>query len=157
RWLREMLEQRLRVRANPRSYNTELGLPLAILDTAIDPSRLSGVATAISKASLRGLFGTAPLDVLILEMGIRRPGDARMLLEAVQPDVLVLTPLAPSFSNDLSFLDAVEQEITSLARNVAARGGRIVACGDDQRLRAAVAGLPGVRVFGRDQGKGDDH
>jgi aminotransferase len=157
RCLREMLEPRLRVRANPRSYNTELGLPLAILDTAIDSSRLSGVVAAIGRASLRGLFATAPLDVLILEMGIRRAGDARTLLDAVQPDVLVLTPLAPSFSNDLSFLETVEREIASLARNVAAHGGRIVVCGDDPRLQAAVAGLCGVRAFGRGQVKRDDH
>jgi UDP-N-acetylmuramyl pentapeptide synthase len=156
RWLRQMLESRLRVRANPRSYNTELGLPLAILDTAIDSSTLSGIAAAIGRASLRGLFATAPLDVLILEMGIRRAGDARTLLDAVQPDVLVLTPLAPSFSNDLSFLDTVEREIASLARNVAAHGGRIVACGDDPRLQAAVAGLSGVRAFGRDQARRND-
>jgi aspartate/methionine/tyrosine aminotransferase len=153
RWLREMLQPEFRVRANPRSYNTELGLPLAILDTAIDSSTLAGVLKAIGRASRSGLLASAALDVLILEMGIRRQGDAAALLGAVQPDVLVLTPLAPSFSNDLSFLDAVEREIASLARHLAARGGRIVACGDDPRLRDAIAGLPGVQTFGRDQAR----
>jgi aspartate/methionine/tyrosine aminotransferase len=151
RWLREMLEPTLAVRANPRSYNTELGLPLAILGTSIDSSTRGGALEAIVRASVRGLFATAPLDALILEMGLRREGDAAALLAAVEPDVLVLTPLAPSFSNDLAFLDAVEREVTTLARRVAGRGGRIIACGDDPRLAAALAGLDGVRMFGRAQ------
>jgi UDP-N-acetylmuramyl pentapeptide synthase len=155
RWLREMLEPRLRVRANPRSYNTEVGLPLAILDTSIDSSTLWGVLSAVARASLRGALGSAPLDVLILEMGLRREGDARALAAAVVPDVLVLTPLAPSFSNDLAFLDTMEREISWLARAVAKRGGRIIACGDDPRLIAATSGLPSVRTFARNQAQRD--
>ncbi|MBI2963867.1 MAG: aminotransferase class I/II-fold pyridoxal phosphate-dependent enzyme [Deltaproteobacteria bacterium] len=153
RWLREMLAPALRVRANLRSYNTDLGLPLAILDTAIDSSTLRGILAAIAGATARGLLAFEPVDVLILEMGLRRPGDARALLEAVTPDLLVLLPLTPSFSNDLSFLDAVEREVADLARRVSSRGGRVVACADDPRLASAVAGLAGVRAFGRDQAK----
>lgn len=156
RWLREMLEPRLRVRANPRSYNTELGLPLAILDTSIDSSTLWGSLSAIARASVRGLAASAPLDALILEMGLRREGDARALVAAALPDILVLTPLAPSFSHDLSFLDAMEREIAWLARSVSSRGGRIIACGDDPRLAAATNGLPAVRTFARAQAQRDD-
>jgi len=151
RWLREMLEPQLRVRANPRSYNTELGLPLAILDTSIDPSTLSGIASAVARATVRGLTSAEPLDALVLEMGLRRPGDARALLAAVRPDVLVLTPLTASFAYDLSFLDTLEREIAWLARTVSAGGGRILACRDDPRVMAAIAGLPAARTFSRDQ------
>jgi hypothetical protein len=84
-------------------------------------------------------------------MGLSSTGDAQSLLEAVQPEVLVLTPLAPSFSNDLSFLGTVEREIAWLARDVDRRGGRIVACTDDPRIAAVVAGLSGVVPFGRHQ------
>ncbi len=151
RSLRELLESTLRVRTHPRSYNTELGLPLAILDVSIDSSTLAGIVRAIARATLRGLFGTEQSEVLILEMGLRNPGDARALASVVVPDVLVLTPLAPSFSNDLGFLDAVEREIGELARAVAKRGGTIVACADDSRVEAAVAGLERVRRYERDQ------
>jgi aspartate/methionine/tyrosine aminotransferase len=151
RWLREMLETRLRVRANPRSYNTELGLPLAILDTSIDPSTLSGIVSAMSRATVRGLTSSEPLDALILEMGLRRGGDARGLLAAVKPDVLLLTPLTASFANDLSFLDTLEREMAWLARTVSAHGGRIIACRDDPRVMAAIDGVPAARTFSREQ------
>jgi UDP-N-acetylmuramyl pentapeptide synthase len=88
-------------------------------------------------------------------MGLRREGDARALAAAVVPDVLVLTPLAPSFSNDLAFLDTMEREISWLAHAVANRGGRIIACGDDPRLIAATSGVPSVRMFARNQAQRD--
>ncbi|MGH7897641.1 MAG: hypothetical protein ACREQQ_06795, partial [Candidatus Binatia bacterium] len=150
RWLREMFSPSLRVRAGQRSYNTELGLPLAILDVAIEPG-VAGGLQAIVRAGLRGLFATERLDLLILEMGVRRPGDARALLRAVIPDLLVLTPITPSYANDLSFLADAEAEIAVLAREVAKGGGRIIACADDQRVMDAVRGITGVRTFGLDQ------
>ena len=66
-------------------------------------------------------------------------------LRSVTPDVLVLMPIAPSFSNDLEFLDTMEHELATLARATSERGGSIVACADDPRLAAAVAGLRSVR------------
>jgi aminotransferase len=155
RWLREMLDPTLRVRANPRSYNTELGLPLAILDTSVESTTLGGVLRAIGRATTGGLLDSRPLDVLILEMGLRRAGDARALVAAVVPDVLVLTPLAPSFSNDLSFLDTVEREVTWLARQVSSRGGTVIACGDDPRLLAAVDAHPRLRTYRRVQARNE--
>jgi UDP-N-acetylmuramyl pentapeptide synthase len=151
RWLRELLQTTFRVRANPRSYNTELGLPLAILDTAIDSSTFGGILAALGHAGMRGLFASEPIDVLVLEMGIRSRGDAERLLEAVTPNVLVLMPIAPSFSDDLAFLETMEREIARLARAVAERGGSVVSCADDPRLAAAVMGLPAVRSYGRAQ------
>ncbi len=144
RWFRALFEPAFHVRANPRSYNTEVGLPLAILDAPIDGNRLRDALAALARASFRGLFAAEDLDVLVLEMGIRRRGDARALLRAMTPAILVLTPLAPSFSSDLSFLETVEEEIGFLAREVAARGGRIIACLDDPRLAVALEGVPQV-------------
>ena len=155
RWLRELVQTSFRARANPRSYNTELGLPLAILDTAIDSSTLRGTLTALGRALRRGLFAAEPLDVLVLEMGVRSSGDAERLLEAVTPDVLVLMPIAPRFSDDLAFLDTMERELAELARAVAERSGSIVSCADDARLGAVVAGLPRVRTYGLSQAARD--
>lgn len=157
RWLRAMLQPSLRVRANPRSYNTEIGLPLAILDAPIEGDRPSDVLVALLRATSRGVFAADLLDVLILEMGIRCRGDARALLHAMTPAILVVTPLAPSFTSDLSFLDVVENEIAFLAREVAAHGGQIIACLDDPRLAGALDGVTNVRSILREQITPVDH
>lgn len=156
RWLREMFQTALRVRANPRSYNTEVGLPLAILDVSIESGSLADALVALARATLAGVTARGPLDLLILEMGLRRSGDARALTRAIVPDILVLTPLAPSFSSDLAFLETLEKEIAELASAVAARGGTVIACGDDPRLVAAVSRLRDVRTYGREQAKRSD-
>ncbi|MEA2626617.1 MAG: aminotransferase [Candidatus Binatota bacterium] len=151
RWLREMLEPVRRVRANPRSYNTEVGLPLAVLGTEIEGRGVRAAVEAVARATVHGLFSREPVDVLILEMGLRRAGDARALLGSVLPDVLVLTPIAPSFTGDVSFLRTIETEVATLAREVAGRGGAVVACRDDARVVAAIEGVPRVTTFGREQ------
>jgi UDP-N-acetylmuramyl pentapeptide synthase len=153
RWLREMLEPVRRVRANPRSYNTEIGLPLAVLGTEIEGRGVRAAARAVARAAVHGLFSRDPVDVLILEMGLRRAGDAQALLGSVLPDVLVLTPIAPSFPGDLSFLRTIETEVAILAREVAAGGGAVVACRDDARVVAAIDGVPRVATFGREQAR----
>ncbi len=150
RWLREMLESSLRVRANPRSYNTDIGLPLAILGVELEGDRSTDIARGLALAAWRGLVPTKRPDALVLEMGLRRTGDAVALLRAVVPEILILTPLAPSFAADLGFLGTVEREIRTLAAAVAERGGTIFACGDDPRLTAAVAEFPGVRAIRRE-------
>jgi UDP-N-acetylmuramyl pentapeptide synthase len=105
----------------------------------------------VARATLRGLAGRETLDVLILEVGLRERGDAAELLRAVVPDILVLLPLAPSFPNDLSFLETIQEEVRTLARAVVGRGGTVFACADDPRVLDAVAGLDRVRRFGREQ------
>ena len=156
RWLREMLEPSLAVRANPRSYNTDIGLPLAILGVELASDRGTDIAAGLLQAAWRGLVATDRPDVLVLEMGLRRAGDADDLLRAVVPDILVLTPLAPSFAADLSFLGTVEREVHCLAAAVAARGGTIFACGEDPRLASALTSLPGVKTLHRESFRARD-
>jgi UDP-N-acetylmuramyl pentapeptide synthase len=103
------------------------------------------------RAATRAIFSSEKIDLLILEMGLRRAGDASRLLRVLVPDVLVVTPLTPSFSNDTDFLDVVEREVGTLARAVSGRGGTVIACADDPRLLAAVVGVPRLRTFTRDQ------
>jgi UDP-N-acetylmuramoyl-tripeptide--D-alanyl-D-alanine ligase len=62
-----VLAGRLQVHASPRSFNTEVGVPLTVL-------------------------GTRPgTEVLVLEMGARHVGDVALLCEHLPPDVAVVT------------------------------------------------------------------
>ena len=51
RLLAELLAMRYRVRTNPRSYNTEIGLPLAVLNVEIAPQSVWSVLSALGRAS----------------------------------------------------------------------------------------------------------
>jgi UDP-N-acetylmuramoyl-tripeptide--D-alanyl-D-alanine ligase len=71
------------VHASPENYNTEIGLPLAVLGAE---------------------EGT---DVLVLEMGMRGPGQIAELCEIAAPDVAVITNVGPVHVELLGSVEAI--------------------------------------------------
>lgn len=135
RTLAELLALRLRVRSNPLSYNTEIGLLLSVLD-ATRPQRLLDTRqpASVVGAMMRGLgqaIFAEPLDVLIVELGARTAGDMRQLLRIVRPDIAVITPLAPGSFADPATLSVLRDEMRELVAATRAHGGDVLLCGDD--------------------------
>jgi aminotransferase len=132
RTLTELLARQFRVRSNPLSYNTEIGLLLSVLDATqpqrpLDVKRPSTVLRAMSRAVRQALFPEA-IDVLIVELGARRSGDMRRLLSIVRPDIAVITPLAPGSFADPATLSVLRDEMHALVDSTRARGGYVVQC-----------------------------
>ncbi|MBX3024604.1 aminotransferase class I/II-fold pyridoxal phosphate-dependent enzyme [bacterium] len=147
RTLAELLARRLRVHANPLSHNTAIGLPLAVLDAELDTRRPLAIAAAFARAAWRAYGPVPPLDVMVLELGVRRRGDMRAHLEIVRPDVVVVTPVAASYTDDLEAMKTLRAEIGLLCRDASQRGAAVLLCGDDPMLAALAAELPGARTF----------
>jgi len=155
RVLTELLSAHLHTRANPLSYNTEVGLPLAVLNVSMDTRRLSSVAAAFLRAFWTALASRAPLDVLVLELGVRRPGDMAEHLRIVAPDVAVITGLVPSFSEEQQALAVLRAEIAQLCDRVHRSHGHLLLCGDDPSLDALARDLPGAALFAKAHMHGD--
>ncbi len=147
RTLTEILSSRYRTRANPLSYNTEIGLPLAILDTGFDTQNIASVMRGMSRAVWRVLFPD-PVEVLVLELGARQPGDMAQLLRVVQPDVAVVTPLGLNDSEDQDSLATMRSEMGSLIETMSRRGKTVAVCVDDPIL-ADLAAAPLTHRFSR--------
>jgi UDP-N-acetylmuramoyl-tripeptide--D-alanyl-D-alanine ligase len=71
------------VHASPENFNTEIGLPLAVLSAAADT------------------------DVLVLEMGMRGPGQIAELCAIAAPDVAVVTNVGPVHVELLGSVEAI--------------------------------------------------
>jgi UDP-N-acetylmuramoyl-tripeptide--D-alanyl-D-alanine ligase len=71
------------VHASPENFNTEIGLPLAVLSAAADT------------------------DVLVLEMGMRGPGQIAELCAIAAPDVAVVTNIGPVHVELLGSVEAI--------------------------------------------------
>jgi aminotransferase len=147
RTLAELLARRLRVHANPLSYNTAIGLPLAVLDAELDTRRPLRVAASFVRAAWSAYGPVPPLDVMVLELGVRRGGDMRSHLEIVRPDVVVVTPVAASYTDDLDAVKTLCEEIALLCRDASRRGAAVLLCADDPMLAALAAELPGATTF----------
>ncbi len=137
----ELLAQRYRVQPNPRSYNTDIGLPLAILNIELDSVRGWDLARSFARAVWTALFNTEAIDVLVLEFGTRHQGDMQQLVRTVTPDIAILTTLTPSYSTDVEVLQTLQDEMHVLCLAVGA-SCHFVIDGDDPLLRDVIASLP---------------
>lgn len=146
RLLGELLSVRYRVRTNPRSYNTEIGLPLAVLNLEIETKRVRRIVRTLFRAAWTALCSTERVDVLVLELGVRQRGDMHTLLQTVRPDIAILTNLMPSYSTDVEFLRTLQEEMQVLGRELGS-SCRFLVDGDDPLLQDVIRALPVAPVL----------
>ena len=141
----ELLSSHYKVRTNPRSYNTEIGLPLAVLNLEIETQSPWNVLRTLGRAAWIAFCSQEKLEVLVLELGVRQRGDMHELLRTVQPDIAVLTTLTPSYSNDVELLHTLQDEMRVLCQTLGADCHFLVD-DEDLLLREVVGTLPTAPV-----------
>lgn len=130
-----VLGGQLRVLSSVKSYNTEFGLPLTILELTSEFSSVIGWAKNLIIAVWMGLFARADYDVLVLEMGVDKPGDMDQLIGVIgYLDVGVFTGVHPVHMADGQFadMDAIFQEKAKLAKAVRTDGAMLLNYDDDR-------------------------
>lgn len=92
----------LRVHASPENFNTEIGLPLAILAAPVDT------------------------EAMVLEMGMRGAGQIAELCAIAEPDVGVITNVGPVHVELLGSVEAVAAAKAEIVAGVGAEGTAVV-------------------------------
>ena len=110
--LAEILRQRYNVLSTPSSYNTPMGICI-VVNNKLRPEH----------------------QVLVLEYGIRYPGDIRELTDIARPDTSVVTTIGLAHLETMGSQDAIAQEKGYLVKDTAA-GGPSVLNFDDPRVEA---------------------
>ena len=93
RMLTQALQSKFKVRASILSYNTEIGLPLSVLDLR-SPSSRQSYASFCGALFERNVLSKDDAQILILEYGVSCAKDADRLLRIASPDWLVITSIA---------------------------------------------------------------
>lgn len=156
RTLLNLLERSYAVRANPRSYNTEIGLPLAVLGLEINPRDWKDIVKTLGAATLRALLHRERIELLVLELGVRQPGDMAALLRVVHPEWAIVTPLAMGGDAEAHQAAIMQNEIATLCGRVAPE--KLLASDDDPLLDASLARQPaGCLRFGDSRLKKQRH
>ncbi len=122
------------VRSNIKSFNTEIGLPLAILNLPSGYGVFKDWLPAIYKAPAAALDKNFP-KLLVLELGVSDPKDMRYLLTIVRPDIAVLTNITQRYLESFSGMDELAEEYSSLAATLKP-GGRLLYNIDNPRIRS---------------------
>ena len=139
--IREAVFQRLQLqssfslRENSRGYNTEIGLPLAILDEPTGLSDAKQWGNILLSAMMKALFPKEKLDVLVLEFGVDTPGEMSSLLSIVRPDIAVIYCIRPRGFGDEEYMNTLAGEFETLA----ASAYRTLVNIDDAKVMASVS------------------
>jgi UDP-N-acetylmuramoyl-tripeptide--D-alanyl-D-alanine ligase len=104
--LAAMLAQGLRTVANRENLNTEIGLPLTVLEAPPET------------------------EALILEMGMRGPGQIADLTAIAEPDVAVITALAPVHLELMGSIEAIAAAKAELVAGLKPGGTAVLPAGE---------------------------
>jgi UDP-N-acetylmuramoyl-tripeptide--D-alanyl-D-alanine ligase len=121
--LASLLGGRLRVVASPANFNTEIGLPLALLGAAGDS------------------------ELLVLEMAMRGPGQIAELTAIAEPDVGVIVNVGPAHLELLGSLEAIAAAKAELIAGLAP-GASVVVPVDEPLLVGHLRADVPVITFG---------
>lgn len=130
---RALNEAGLSVRSNYNNFNTEIGLPLAILDIPSGYNSYSLWLPIIWKAFL-AVFKPSLNKFLVLEMGVSDIGDMKYLLSIVKPEIAVITDITQRYLEGFNNMDELVGEYDYLARNIR-QDGLVVLNHDNPRIR----------------------
>ena len=115
----ELLRQKYNVYATPSSYNTPMGLCLAV-NEHLKPEH----------------------QVLVLEYGIRYPGDMDALCDIAEPDTSVVTTVGVAHLETMGTQDRIAAEKGRLVERTAPDGPTVLNI-DDERVAAMADRAPG--------------
>lgn len=105
-----VLARRFRVYESPANFNSEIGLPISLLEVGPD------------------------VDRAVLEMGAYRVGELATLCEIARPSAAILTTIGPTHLESFGSMQAIEQAKGEIL-DALPESGLAVLNGDDQRLR----------------------
>lgn len=111
-WLFQMLSPFMGVSRSPRSYNSQIGVPLS-------------------------LWGIRPgSDVALIEAGISKKGEMAALAECIKPDTVVITNVGEAHDQGFASRDEKIREKVALAAAPSVKS--VIFCADDPELEAEI-------------------
>lgn len=122
------------VRSNPKSFNTEIGLPLAILNLPSGYSSYKNWLPIIFKAA-KQIFAANFPRILVLEFGISDKGDMKYLLSIISPQIAIITDITQRYIEGFGYMDELVKEYEYLAKKVK-KTGLVVLNYDNARVRS---------------------
>ncbi|MEX0930820.1 MAG: UDP-N-acetylmuramoyl-tripeptide--D-alanyl-D-alanine ligase [Candidatus Paceibacterota bacterium] len=130
-------------RKSEKSYNSDIGVPLSILGLQNAWNNPFLWIKNIIDGFLIVLVPHEYPDVLVLEMGVDRPGDMEKFTRWIKPDVVVLTRL-PDVPVHVEYFTSPEAVIEEKIQLVAAlkENGVLIYNNDDEKVREVAKTIP---------------
>ncbi len=116
-----LISQNISTSSTAHNFNTDIGIPLTILDLPSGYNSYQRWFSIIPKVIVKGLTHSLP-RVLILELGISHPGDAAHLTSIIHPDILVICDITQRYRENFGDLKKLSKEYRKLVKKVSKEG-----------------------------------
>ncbi len=137
-----VVSQKYEARKNIKNYNNEFGLPFTIIGVESPKRNPFKWMVLFLKSFWMVYFYSHYPKVLVLELGIDRPGDMDILMDVVKPDIAVLTTIGISHLEWFSSEQQILAEKSRIFRDLTAKDFAILNI-DDSKVRQV---LPKLRT-----------
>jgi UDP-N-acetylmuramoyl-tripeptide--D-alanyl-D-alanine ligase len=134
-------------RKGNKNFNNELGLPFAVLGVDSPERNVLKWLWVFIKGYLTLYIGSFP-RILILEMGVDKPGDMDYLLSIAKPDIAVLTNIGISHYEFFQSSEAVSAEKGKLVSALSESGVAILNSDNELVLQHATKTQAKVITYG---------
>lgn len=133
-----VLSKKFSVQRNIKNYNNEIGLPLSIIGAESGGrSLLKWMVVFVKAWKLILVKDKNYPKILILEMGIDRPGDMKYLTDIVKCRIGVVTTIGTVHAEYFESIDSIQKEKGELIKTIL-QGGWSIINYDDERTRKMI-------------------
>jgi UDP-N-acetylmuramoyl-tripeptide--D-alanyl-D-alanine ligase len=130
----EVLSSKFYVRENQKNYNNEIGLPLTIIGADSGGGNIFAWV-GVGFKWLGTLISSKYPEILILELGVDRPGDMDHFMSFLNPYVGIMTNISASHIEFFKTIDNIAKEKRKLIEAVPSSGFVILNV-DDEKIAA---------------------
>ncbi len=147
-----VLAETYTVRKTEGSYNDEIGLPLTVIGTQGGGSSLFGWIRVFCKWLFIVIFPVKYPEVLVLEMGIDRPGDMAAFMDFVPVKIGVVTQVSSSHIAFFGTLNAIAREKGKIISGLPQDGIAVLNADDARTLKMQDKTKAKVYTYGFGEG-----
>ncbi|MDA3802675.1 MAG: UDP-N-acetylmuramoyl-tripeptide--D-alanyl-D-alanine ligase [Patescibacteria group bacterium] len=149
----QVLKSKYRVSGGLKNYNNEIGLPLSIIGQISPGKNIFAWLAVFCKAIILIIFKSKKYPkILVLEMGIDRPGDMDYLCSIAMPSIGVVTSVGHSHIEFFGSRQKIKEEKQKLVKALPANGLAILNCDDDLVCQMANLSRSKVLKYGFNSG-----
>ncbi|MBI4779290.1 hypothetical protein HY797_02470 [Candidatus Falkowbacteria bacterium] len=130
---RQLEEAGYGVRSNPKNFNTEIGLPLAILNLPSGYNSYKNWLPVIWQAFI-SLFKLKFPKILVLDLGVDRPGDMKYLMSLAKPKIAIITDITQRYIESFSDMDELVGEYRHFV-GLIGKNGYLILNYDNPRIK----------------------
>jgi len=143
-----VLSSQFQVRRSEKNYNNEIGLPLTVIGAKSGNRSFLGWLRVFLKWFWTVIGFSGYPEILILEMGVDRPGDMSHLLSFVRPEVGIVTNISASHLEFFKTLENIAREKGKLIQALPKEGLAILNNDDDLAVGMREKTQASVVTFG---------